>query len=84
MKNSELIRKLHIIQTIHGDTEIHFSVIDHYGRDGYPARMVLQVGDTTGKSSDWFGSFSSAGETTINLYLHTDKEDKKPKITFRK
>lgn len=83
MKTTDLIHKLQVLLEKHGDKELEFRVKDHYSRYGAEMDFNLQVGDTTGIPSHWFGSFTTDNWLRLDFSLKS-VDGKNPKITFRK
>ena len=82
MKLSELIKKLQILESRVGDTEVYFTAQDYYSRTLHSLTIDLRTGDTTGLPSDFNGAYTIDNVTRIEFHVG-HKGDKKPKITFR-
>lgn len=84
MKISELIKKLEILKSKHGDNELRFTANDSFSIYGKELDFDLKVGDTNDLPSDWWGSVtnSDTNTTTLKFYIHVE-DNKKSKIIFR-
>lgn len=84
MKTSELIKKLQDIIEQHGDNDLRFTAHDYFTSYGREITTNLKTDCQRRTMNEGYVTNSDTKTTTIQFWVSTDMDGKKPKIIFRK